>query len=524
MKTVNNKQLAVNRLKRVVFLSIFISQLITAHWQLTFAQQPSPIKKSNKIETIDGKKFHIHSVEKGQTLYSIAKTYETTTHIILSNNVSAIDGLKAGDKLKIPVTESSDATKKETKKGIPPKSSAADSLKKQRPPFNIKNIFIGPQKEVQDSGVAETEIKPIGDIHVAVFLPLSLEAVKEIDPLKTTHGDVRMPDEIKIGVEFYEGMKMALDSLKRKGFNGRLHVYDSNTDSAGMVRLLKKPEIKEMDLIIGPLYGKIFEPVLCFAKENKINIVSPTLQGNGMLTENPNTSKVTPSYVTQAEELAIYICEKYSGQNIISFNSAIPKDKPYLDAFKQTANPLLKRANADTVKEVTFSTLKNFITDTISNIVIIPSANQSFVAEAINNLYLHKQEKQDTITLIVFGMSNWEDIESLDFGYLNTLSAHISSCSFLDYKNPQTKRFILKYRKEFKTEPTQYVFLGFDVTYFYLNGLHQYGNLFQKKLPEIKQKGLQTEFNFYQPDVNSGYENKGIGIMKFENYSYKRVK
>src|ERR1035437_6497192 len=92
-----------------------------------FAQQPTPplIKKSEKIETIDGKKFYIHPVEKGQTLYSIAKTYSTTVDIILSNNQEAIDGLKAGNKLKIPFSGNTDAIKKEIEKQtsapVPPK-------------------------------------------------------------------------------------------------------------------------------------------------------------------------------------------------------------------------------------------------------------------------------------------------------------------------------------------------------------------------------------------------------------------
>ena len=83
---------------------------------------------------------------------------------------------------------------------------------------------------------------------------------------------------------------------------------------------------------------------------------------------------------------------------------------------------------------------------------------------------------------------------------------------------------MFKYRKEFKTEPSQFVFSGFDAGYFYLSGLQQYGTSLQRKLPELKQKGIQTEFNFYQSDINSGYENRGVGIMKFENYSYTRVK
>src|ERR1035437_3848370 len=93
----------------------------------SFSQQPIPpqIKKSEKIETIDGKKFYLHAVEKGQTLYSIAKTYGTTVDIVLANNQDAIDGLKAGDKLKIPFSGNTDAIKKEIEKQtsapVPPK-------------------------------------------------------------------------------------------------------------------------------------------------------------------------------------------------------------------------------------------------------------------------------------------------------------------------------------------------------------------------------------------------------------------
>ena len=80
------------------------------------AQSPSIINKSDKTETVDGKKYYIHSVEKGQTLYSISKTYSVTVDIIISNNQTASQGLKQGDKLKIPFNGSADASKKEIEK------------------------------------------------------------------------------------------------------------------------------------------------------------------------------------------------------------------------------------------------------------------------------------------------------------------------------------------------------------------------------------------------------------------------
>lgn len=486
------------------------------------AQSPSIINKSDKTETVDGKKYYIHSVEKGQTLYSISKTYSVTVDIIISNNQTASQGLKQGDKLKIPFNGSADASKKEIEKQN--KAQAKQDKKKKGKPSGADST----KKEVTLSTVQDSIItpiiKPIGDIHVALFLPLDLSMIERLNVGKIAQGDEKIPEDTRIGIEFYEGVKLAFDSLRKQGFAGFLHIYDSQLDSASFAKLMTKPELKEMDLIIGPLYGKKFETVLKFAKANSINIVSPTLLGNNMLLGSPNVSKLTPSFVTQTEEIAKYTVEKFAGQNIIVFNSTNAKDKSYLNTFKRTANSLLSQSNAstDTVKEVTFVTLKSFISKTKANIIVIPSTNQSFISEAISKIYLHKQNSKDSI--IVLGLSNFQEIESLDFGYLKALNAIVSSNTFVDYGSADTKKFLLKYRNEFKTDPTEYVFAGFDVAYFYLGGLQKYGNALQYKLPELKQKGIQTEFNFFQADKNSGYENRGIGIMKFDNYSYVRVK
>lgn len=58
--------------------------------------------KSTDVKTINGKKYYIHKVEKGQSLYAIAKTYGIDVNSILAENDEAIDGLKNGQELKIP--------------------------------------------------------------------------------------------------------------------------------------------------------------------------------------------------------------------------------------------------------------------------------------------------------------------------------------------------------------------------------------------------------------------------------------
>jgi len=68
----------------------------------TFGACSQTSTKSSNIQTINGKKFYIHKVEKGQSLYAISKLYETDLNAIVIENPDAIDGIKTGQELKIP--------------------------------------------------------------------------------------------------------------------------------------------------------------------------------------------------------------------------------------------------------------------------------------------------------------------------------------------------------------------------------------------------------------------------------------
>lgn len=61
------------------------------------------IEKSTTIVYINGTKYYIHAVQQGETLYAIAKSYETTEQALLEHNPSLAAGLKAGVNIKIPV-------------------------------------------------------------------------------------------------------------------------------------------------------------------------------------------------------------------------------------------------------------------------------------------------------------------------------------------------------------------------------------------------------------------------------------
>lgn len=76
------------------YLYLFILCLLSF---VFFAQS-----KSTNIKNINGKKYYIHKVEKGQSLYAIARLYNIDINSVLVENDDALDGLKNGQELKIP--------------------------------------------------------------------------------------------------------------------------------------------------------------------------------------------------------------------------------------------------------------------------------------------------------------------------------------------------------------------------------------------------------------------------------------
>lgn len=61
-----------------------------------------PIEKSGTVVYINGAKYYIHTVQPGETLYGLAKTYEVGEKVIVENNPATASGLKAGERLRIP--------------------------------------------------------------------------------------------------------------------------------------------------------------------------------------------------------------------------------------------------------------------------------------------------------------------------------------------------------------------------------------------------------------------------------------
>jgi LysM repeat protein/ABC-type branched-subunit amino acid transport system substrate-binding protein len=461
-------------------------------------------KKKVTASTVDTSSFIVHKVEPGQTLYSISKQYGVDVEKIKILNPELKDGLKASQNLKIPTIKPKEVVKAVQEPVVGPQIPAATNEAADRSSVIPPTVYKGEKKD---------------EYNIAFFLPFQATESNTLDLDKLIKGDVSFSNKTNVSLQFYEGAILAIDSLRKLKMNAKVFVYDvDEADSLKIQSILKKPELLEMDLMIGPLYGSNFIPFSKFAKEHEIPIVSPFTQVNKILFNNPFVCKVSPSTTLQIEQMASFVVDSFHNQNIILINNGNSKESAFFNAFKTTANKALLTKGltpADSVKEVLgLGGIQNAISSTKKNVIILPSNNQSYVTDFISKLNVMK-EKYD-ITL--FGLQSWNSFDNLDLEYLNNLALHTPSNTFVNYEDINTKRFIKQYREKFKTEPEIYSYTGFDVTFYFMNALNRDGESFLNQITSNRQPCLETCFNFNQFPSDSGFENRFVYILKYKDY------
>ncbi|HLG01974.1 MAG TPA: LysM peptidoglycan-binding domain-containing protein [Bacteroidia bacterium] len=498
------------------------------------AQREGRIKKSNTVETIDGKKYYLHTVQKGQTLYGIAKAYELTTNDILLENPEALNGVSPGQCLKIPAQKPAvPQPVKDTLNFTYHKVEAGQTLYSISRLYKLKEDSITKYNPEAKTGVktgqelkipfkktyapaAETIYKGNKKeaYNIALMLPLHLAKTDVVDPELP---EAKLSEKQEAAVQFYEGALLAIDSMRKRGMTLNIYVYDMDEgDSALVQTVLAKPEFATTDLIIGPLSPGPFYVASEWAREHQVPIVSPVSPVNRVLFHRPAASKALPSLSTQMEQLALYISRAHIKDNIILLNSGNVREQVAGLTFCASANSLLYPAGTDSVKCTKgFTGLESLLLKDRTNIIVIPSNGPAYVSDLLRLI----DGLADRYPIIVFGLSSWVSYDNLDPEYLEKLQLHFVAPWYVDYDSSHAvQKFVIKYNSFFGGDPGQYVFAGYDVGLFYLSALQNYGTDFHLKLPELKGEGLQQFFEFARSDAESGYENQGVWILQVKEY------
>jgi ABC-type branched-subunit amino acid transport system substrate-binding protein len=464
--------------------------------------QENMIDKSGKVVIIQGKEYYLHKVKKGQTLYSISKTYNVTLDDIYRENKEAEQGLKTGQELKIPVI-------KEVKK---------PELRAETQPLVKPDSLVAPEITRKCEKSIHREA-----INVALMMPLYLSEIDSINPYRETDSVSASSFKSLRFLPFYEGFRVALDSMEKAGFSCNLFVYDVDDDSLRIKKVLKKPEFDKMDIIFGLLYGNVFSIVSEFADKHNIPIINPLSNRLPYIEGKPGVFLANPSVNTMSVEIARFIREKFLAETVILVNPGRENEKRSMAKLRENIDILagLDTIHKQDLRQIASSALQSGslaaqLSKERKNILVLLSNDELLVA----NLFRQIKMLDPAYQVIVFGLPGWADYKSIETHDLVTYFFHTYTNSFIDYTDEDTRRFIRKYRQIYFTEPDDNAFRGYDVAFYFLQAMYAYGKDFTPCITDFSQKTLGTRFVFKRQGKN-GFENSWLNIIKYEDYSIK---
>ena len=211
-----------------------------------------PVEKSPVIVFINGKKYYVHTVKSGDTLYSIAKAYEVNEAVIRDNNPGMTDGLKIDQTVKIPVPESALAenaqmNKKRKKEYITHKVKAGQTLYAIARDYNISVATLredNPSVNPQSLTIGETLWIRRSEIGSSTETEAQAEMVEYTDNLnKATNDDGYDHHVVKPGETIYSlSRRFGISEADFKALND----VSQGLKAGSIIRIPKSKETEQV--------------------------------------------------------------------------------------------------------------------------------------------------------------------------------------------------------------------------------------------------------------------------------------
>ena len=483
--------------------------------------------------------YFLHTVEKGQTVYSISSMYRVSVDEIYELNPSSKTLIKVGEKLKIPQTSGSYVyhviQPQETLYALSRKyGMKGEDILMVNPGLSIQTFQIGkiiriPVNQVnvpiQGGNDAINKLKTnsllnqilptqtVETIQVALLLPFGLK--------EKVSGENNSVDKM---VEYYEGFLLALKKLKNKGISVNLQVYDISSDVRKISDILKKEEMQNLHLIIGGLSEEQIRVISRFSNERNIPYVIPFTSMSNEPFNNSMTFQVnTPQSVLYPKASAAFI-NRYRNSRII----LIASDK---DTSNQLEFTNLLR-NDLREKQISFKTIsfkqfseKNVVPelDSYGDNVFVPDDDSPATIEKMIAVLKSIRENHPKYRISLFGYPRWQTFGSKyanDFFRLNT---SFFSVFYADVTSQEVKdfydTFYRWYGRNISNNFPKFGILGYDTGMYFLQAIYIHGASFENQINDLRYKGLQTDFYFERVNNWGGFINTNLFVVNHSPYN-----
>lgn len=418
----------------------------------------------------------MHKVKRKETVFSVSREYGISEQELIAANPELKKGMKKGQYLCIPypsATTMQPTAPKEDPYAIPPSNNELFRKSKEAP-------------------------QAISTIKAALLLPFQ--------------EDKRM-------VEYYEGFLMAVDSLKRTGTSIDLYVYDCGKDVSTLNTILAKNEMKNMNVIFGPMHQQQIKPLSTFAEKNDIRLVIPFSSKGEEVFNNPAIYQINTPQSYLYSEVYEHFTRQFPNAHVI-FIEPTSEDKEkaeFISGMKQelkSKGMSMKTVNENATKDM----LKEALRSDKDNIFIPTSGKNVMLIKILPQLILLVRDTPEQ-NIHLFGYPEWQTYTRDHLESFFELDTYFYSSFYTNTLFPAAIQFTNNYHKWYSKDLVSkfpsYGMLGFDTGFFFLKGLSRYGSELENNLPKMNLTPIQTGFKFERVNNWGGFINKKVFFIHF---------
>lgn len=433
--------------------------------------------------------FQFYEVKPKETLYGLTRKFEVDKDSLIALNPALKDGLKSGMVLKVP------------NKGIGVGNLAESETEEFRSDRELEEEPMEVSEEKMD---LQSHLTNFSTKEIALMLPFHLDKIDQ-DSINTYREAILNERVLRISLDFYSGVLMAVEDAKDMGISTNLRVYDTKQNAYEVRNLISQHSFGNVDAVIGPLLQNTIEAAASSLSRENVPVISPL--SNRAMRGMDNLFQSRPTDEILAEAMLNYLKNNVGDKNLI----VIADGKAY--KMKNRLGTMFPSARFVTPSEgfVAEDKIKPLLSEYKENWVILESDGVGVLTSATSAL--NRLARDYNISLFTTNKNNSYDNDNVPNDHLAKLHFHYPSVD-KEYKPEVSGKFIENYTAKYGVVPNQYAVRGYDLTMDVLLRLASADDLYDSF---EKYRGY-TEYNenkfHYLPTMGGGFHNDAVYIMK----------
>lgn len=417
---------------------------------------------------IDNNQFIEYVVPEKMGMYSLKKIARMREDSMLSMNPELKNGLKKGMTILIPNPNYGELIAVKTKISVT--ANLVDSLR------NFKRQ------------------------RLAIMLPFSLQKIDEINIDKD---NLKSDKTMRIALDFYSGLKIAIDSANTMGIPVDYDIFDTQKSLQTTKSILDATDFSDYNVVIGPLVSNNVVETAKKLRGSNVPVISPLTNTNVRLYR--NLFQARPDDAILKTQLKEYLVAYAAGKHVILIT-----DNDNLELKNEFAT-LLPKATIlipdDKKNYITNIECINLLKSDIENVVILATNNEGLIKVAVSSY----SAKVTTHRITMFGLENYEKMElsNTKLARLNYIFPRMFKES--DHKNS----FIDTYYSIHNITPNAFATRGFDVTLDIILRQASASDLYESAMKNGQTVMTENKFD-YSKEFLSGFYNDAVYILQYQ--------